>query len=363
MISAFLILKKNAKRMCGNILGASIVILGVLFVVSLFFPQVERFRLVYAEFFFLMLLGYFVHTKVSFTWHKIEIYLVLGLCLFFGIDLAIQYPGNKAIIFPLLFVILPILFTDNLRNMAAFLIFIVTVYIIILVMYQDPAIWFQEMYNILALLVLALFIHWSMGREQCLGYLSRAANEEMIVKLKTMKQELKHLSENDVLTGLSNRRKLFQTMGRIESEALRAPKGVMMLDIDQFKEYNDTYGHMEGDKCLQSFGRMLHRVEEQADIHFYRYGGEEFVGLFWGEQREALDQLAATVCSETHGIDLGTVPITGSIGTAWCESVGKNYEQWIARADKAVYFSKRHGRDCVHCWNNLPSEERNMQKR
>ena len=90
---------------------------------------------------------------------------------------------------------------------------------------------------------------------------------------------LKLERETDALATLSNRRKLFDEIKAIESGNEKPPDGVLMLDIDHFKQFNDNYGHAPGDECLRRFGMLLHDFEPIYQLRFYRYGGEEFVAL------------------------------------------------------------------------------------
>lgn len=95
--------------------------------------------------------------------------------------------------------------------------------------------------------------------------------------------------ETDVLTGLANRRKLFEMLAALESKPKNDPTGVLMLDIDHFKQFNDCYGHAAGDECLKQFGALLREFEHLYTMRFYRYGGEEFVALVWGcDEKELL---------------------------------------------------------------------------
>lgn len=82
--------------------------------------------------------------------------------------------------------------------------------------------------------------------------------------------------QTDALTGLYNRCKLFETLTQREIQPLSS---IMMIDIDRFKEYNDRHGYIEADEAIQHLAAILQAMSAQACITFYRYGGEEFVGL------------------------------------------------------------------------------------
>ncbi|NLC42183.1 MAG: GGDEF domain-containing protein [Erysipelothrix sp.] len=154
--------------------------------------------------------------------------------------------------------------------------------------------------------------------------------------------------ETDVLTGLYSRRKLFETLTYLETKDSEKPSGVMMLDIDYFKEYNDSYGHAAGDECLSLIGEVLRNFMEDFRLDFYRYGGEEFVALAYDYNEDELVSIAERLRTAVNNIDLNGQSITISIGVSYCgnEHVN-NYENIIDRADKATYAAKREGRNKV----------------
>lgn len=150
--------------------------------------------------------------------------------------------------------------------------------------------------------------------------------------------------ETDVLTGLYSRRKLFETLPYLETNDSEKPSGVMMFDIRYFKEYNDSYGHAEGDECLSLIGEVLINFREVFRLDFYRYGGEEFVALAYGYHEEELVSIAERLRTAVNNINLNGQSIIISIGVSYCgnEHVN-NYENIIDRADKATYAAKREG--------------------
>ena len=154
--------------------------------------------------------------------------------------------------------------------------------------------------------------------------------------------------ETDVLTGLSNRRKLLETMIDMESSGQGMPSGILMIDIDHFKEVNDANGHAVGDLCLKSFGAMLLDFQRIYNITFYRYGGEEFVGLAFVKSEHELLTLADSIRLAASQRQQGGISITVSIGEVWCAyQQGENLEQWVDRADKALYDAKSKGRNSL----------------
>lgn len=167
-------------------------------------------------------------------------------------------------------------------------------------------------------------------------------------------QKLKHLAIHDPLTGLYNRHYLEETFEREIHRAKRknSKLGIIMMDIDHFKIFNDTYGHSAGDTVLKEFGRFINasfRVEDFC----CRYGGEEFFVLLSDvdprEFREKCDKIRHDI--ENIQITYRDMPlknITATIGAALYPEHGETASQLIESADKALYRGKKAGRNRVH---------------
>ena len=158
----------------------------------------------------------------------------------------------------------------------------------------------------------------------------------------------------DYLTGLYNRRKLFSIFSEKEKEGCEEPiTGMLMLDIDNFKLFNDSYGHIVGDNCLQKIGAYFLRLSENYPICFFRYGGEEFLGTSCTLSREELFRFCEKMVRDVRDMNIpnkavekGRVTISVGITSVDAENCGK-YELMISEADYALYAAKRSGRDRV----------------
>ncbi|WP_319524610.1 diguanylate cyclase [uncultured Desulfosarcina sp.] len=178
----------------------------------------------------------------------------------------------------------------------------------------------------------------------------RSLNQERV----RMLDELKKLSITDGLTQLYNSRHFYaQLKGEIERCNRYDHKlSLLLLDIDNFKDYNDTYGHLEGDKILVRLGRVIKSCLRNMDTA-YRYGGEEFTIILpdtdVDEARTVAERLRAAVSAEdfTDGIRPG-VRITISIGVTQYFREEK-IASFVQRADQAMYRSKQAGRNKVSC--------------
>ena len=154
--------------------------------------------------------------------------------------------------------------------------------------------------------------------------------------------------DTDVLTGLSNRRNLLDALHAMASEDAEKPSGIMMLDIDNFKAFNDDWGHAAGDECLVRLGEMLIMFSMGRRMQFYRYGGEEFVGIIYGCSEKGLLSIAEDLRAAAQGMDVNGQSITISVGAVYCGGMQlDNYEDVIIWADKASYMAKRFGRNQV----------------
>jgi diguanylate cyclase (GGDEF)-like protein len=177
------------------------------------------------------------------------------------------------------------------------------------------------------------------------GDLARA-NEE----LRSANRVLETLSITDGLTGLYNHRHFYETLAREVERSSResAPLSLLLLDLDHFKQYNDRYGHTEGDAALRLFARQLLAAIRSSDIAF-RYGGEELAVLLPAcpaeQAMEVGEKVRAAV--EAAGRRSGNHPVTTSVGVATCPDHGQASDELVALADIALYDAKRAGRNRV----------------
>ena len=171
-----------------------------------------------------------------------------------------------------------------------------------------------------------------------------AANET----LRRKNDELERLSVTDGLTGLYNRRRLMETLNdeARRSQRLKHTFAVLMVDVDHFKKYNDTFGHQAGDTVLTKIATLLREATREVDF-VARYGGEEFLILLpetgMGEALDIAERIRTRIAAEVfHGRHM-----TVSIGVAEFPLHGETAEQVVGAADEALYEAKREGRDKV----------------
>lgn len=168
-----------------------------------------------------------------------------------------------------------------------------------------------------------------------------------------LQERLREQSIRDALTGLFNRRYMEETLEREVSRARRAGQtiGVIMFDIDHFKRFNDSFGHIAGDLLLRETGSFLQQHIRSGDIAC-RYGGEEFTIIMPDTSEAAIGQRAESLRQGIKQIDLHYLgqplgQVTISAGIALMPTHSLTASGVLAQADAALYRAKRSGRDCV----------------
>jgi diguanylate cyclase (GGDEF)-like protein len=172
--------------------------------------------------------------------------------------------------------------------------------------------------------------------------------DAMNERLRRQNEDLERLSTSDALTGLHNRRYLTQ---RLSEELVRSYRhkgtfSVLMGDVDEFKKYNDAFGHPAGDEVLKKVASILLSSTRSVDCTA-RYGGEEFAVLLPGTSGDTAAEVAERIRSRVEGHEFHGRKITISIGIAEFPTDGQTADEVISCADEALYAAKRAGRNQV----------------
>lgn len=185
------------------------------------------------------------------------------------------------------------------------------------------------------------------------------ALEEKIIQLEMVEKKLNHLVRIDELTGVYNRR-AFEEIFELEWARTTRSKGsfsALMIDIDNFKNFNDTYGHLKGDECLKDVSKVIQKTLKRITDEVARLGGEEFVVLLPETDLEGAKIIAEEIRKNIEGLKIPNKGvntsqfITVSIGVS---SVIPNKliekKEIINCADKGLYIAKKNGKNmtCVY---------------
>jgi diguanylate cyclase (GGDEF)-like protein len=193
--------------------------------------------------------------------------------------------------------------------------------------------------------------------EQLERHVARRTSElsTALEQLAEANQRLRESNRRDALTGLFNRkhfRDVFEHQLHHAAEH-RQSLGVLLIDLDHFKDVNDTHGHLAGGECLRWLGRCLHDNLVEHGALLARFGGEEFVVVLPDMDGERLLQIAEMVrlrvCGEPVRFAGNNIPLSASIGAYLLRpGAGIGVDEALHRADDALYVAKNRGRNCVH---------------
>ena len=188
---------------------------------------------------------------------------------------------------------------------------------------------------------------------------------DMVRRLREGRAELERVSVTDELTGLANRRRLVTELDRElrRSDRTGHPFSILMLDVDRFKKFNDTWGHPAGDGVLKRLANTLRDCVRDVDT-VARYGGEEFTVLLpetpVAEAARVAERIRAATEKDRFTPEGSTtvVSVTVSIGYAVYPENGRAQEPLIEAADQALYRSKQSGRNRVSAAERPRAESR-----
>jgi len=229
-------------------------------------------------------------------------------------------------------------------NMGAFLIFSVST-----ILCKTYQLWIFDIVHAFIALMLGLILGWQNSKMKIRSALNAS-------DLKNERDSFYALSTIDELTQLKNRRDFMQTFERFLVNYRQSDNFlyIALMDIDFFKNYNDHYGHLKGDECLRSIGKMLNELQNSMGIYAARVGGEEFAMLWFGENSANADSITALInrklCELNIPHEKSNVAhyITVSIGVHIAEcGVSHDMKALYDLADKALYAAKKNGRNCT----------------
>lgn len=269
------------------------------------------------------------------------IYFTTAIFYTLGIFTSIYSPkglAHASVTFPCLLIVLPMLFLDHSVRINLFSTFFFAVHSVLIFIFKSTDLVVMDLLDTGVFLVFGVILG---------GYFR-------YIRMESFKKDriLIMQRDTDFLTGLSNRRVLFSRMEQLQQEP-GTIINIVMIDIDFFKRYNDTYGHQAGDACLISLGALLTDFGKKKDLLFCRYGGEEFTGVGTGISKEDFASMVDELREEVHRMSIpfenglnGSISISSGYSTTEI-TPGVAPEKLIKLADIALYKAKEAGRNCA----------------
>lgn len=222
--------------------------------------------------------------------------------------------------------------------------------------FKDHSVLAMDFLNIFTSSVMGMIISWKKAK-------AKWEHEEAIELIERNNSLLYTSSLTDPLTGLLNRRTAFDKLEVMAAQSSVSGKEIVcvIMDLDNFKKFNDTYGHPEGDKLLEALGKILQKIGEKYSLTISRIGGEEFMA-FWNSDgkispRYVTEEIRASVKQIEHPESDKGLFSTISVGVyANVAAVDDTASKIYSKADRAVYEAKRNGRDRVEFYDNSIEE-------
>ncbi|WP_160675540.1 GGDEF domain-containing protein [Clostridium sp. C8-1-8] len=287
--------------------------------------------------------------KANIRLYEVLVYLALGLILIFltlitGLD---QITTGQIIVFGvnIIYSGLVILIKPKVENVMYAITFII--YIIVIIVFQhNSEILFSNLINGTLLFISALFLCKFVYNNH---FMHLAKN----IKLEEVNKRLQYLSDNDLLTGIPNRRYFIDSLKEDIHNTSEDNKGssISIMDIDHFKQINDTYGHPAGDLVLKQIASILNSNIQKEDM-VARFGGEEFIILFYDtsleEAKIKTDNIRNVIDKCVFNFQNQIIHVTASFGISELNNVTeKDFDKAYSTADMALYRAKKNGRNRV----------------
>lgn len=198
---------------------------------------------------------------------------------------------------------------------------------------------------------------WFEGRIQALNF--QVDGEDVVLWVASnisarheLEVRLRELCDTDQLTGLYNRRRLETDLGRQYEVMLRYGQdtSVLLFDLDNLKQINDTWGHHAGDEMIQAAAEACRQTLRRTDVAS-RFGGDEFAIVLPSTSHEQAvllaQRLQEVLRGALSGYQVGSARVSASVGVATLRADDASFEQVLRRADEALYRAKRQGKDQV----------------
>ena len=338
------ILKVN-KNTFNSVMNVAFPVLFILVTIISLIPSYSSIRIIYILLFTMTALLFIMgKLKIKDKFYILGLYAYLVFFLAFAICLSCfvfpKYLGASIIGVVCLG---PILILDKTKRISTLLIIAYLIHTVLAFCQKDFILALNDSITVGAFLVASLYLSFTFRDAKFFN-----------MEFKRLSYEREH---TDFLTNLGNRRKLFETLKKHENEDAKSITGIIMIDIDWFKKYNDYYGHQAGDICLQKVGACLTSLGKKYNLEFFRYGGEEFIAINSEYELEKLKGICQEIINSIYNLNIKNIEstygtVTCSAGLSYYNSNKKyKYEHLIGKADEALYIAKENGRNKYSIYN------------
>lgn len=338
-------IEENNRLMVRGISRWGPAILLLLSALTYLIPMIAPFRLLYF-FSAAAILGSCLLFKTPRCSYTVLAYAQVLILYAFSTGLALADPDERSTMSVIMLPLLSMLLIDRFDRIVAFNTEFTAIYCILVALLKNPRIVGYEVFGILISLVLSLFSNYFVQSKAIKNMLSAKKNQKLIIQLNAAKNELQLKSEVDELSGLLNRGTFISRVEKALKGERQGVSALCLLDIDHFKEVNDTYGHQRGDEVIAAAASTLRALFGKHDT-IGRIGGDEFVAYLSGfESAEQIDEKMRLLNKRLNATAVGDVKaIPVSVGISLvCDEEG-NFEKLYQQADQALYLAKRGGRN------------------
>lgn len=315
------------------------------FVTATYISEITKYQGLFVVYFCVsVLLAFLLHYKnFSMTF---QMYLFMGMVYSMGIFISAISISEKAFVFPIVILLLPILFIDDMLRSGLFTVIVSLLFIHFNMTVKDPDIYVVDTYNIVMCCIVSIVVQYFTNKKTMGGFLALVKYENLIHDYEEMSGDLRLKSRLDLMTGLYNRNYFFQKSPTFfeYSTTIRDDCYLVMMDLDKFKRINDTYGHQKGDEIIIRVADVL-KSYVHDDEFACRLGGDEYIFVLSQRFHEdAIEQVIDNILKEIHKIYLGKdYYVSGSIGITRVTKGMTNIEEIYQMTDEAMYESKSNG--------------------
>lgn len=280
-------------------------------------------------------------TNISST---LILYAEFVIVLSLSIGLAAEVPDERGTVTLILMPLLSATIIDRADRMFLFNLAFTILYAITIKLFKIPHYVDMELFSISISFVLTVIFHSAIQTKTTKSMLIDNENNRLISNLRRLEAELRIKAERDSLSGLLNRASIIE---RVEDNLLRRKhtlSALCIMDLDDFKSINDTFGHQTGDSVIKIVGQVMENAFSSGDI-IGRLGGDEFMFFLQGRTEEQYKSVLNLFLERLKKLEVGKIhSIPCSIGVAFVTPESLEFENLYNVADQALYQAKREGK-------------------